>query len=162
MNFYRWHILYAMISIFLYISFRFGVEHYLRYTKNSKTFIRKNKQGFLNYWFYCKMRSELKIFYNLNAALLPLTLVFTILTVSLGWLSFMQLPIAILSALLCVVQIPSILLSGKYANLWYYGKAFVWFKQNPAGGGFDSSLFHLGGMLGIIAFVIYNIILAVS
>ncbi len=161
MNFYGWNILYVIISIFLYISFRFGIEHYLRYTKNSKTFIRKNKQGFLNHWLYLKMRSELKLFYKLNAVLLPLTLVFAILTISLGWLSFMQLPIAILSALLCVVQIPSVMLSEKYDNLWYHGKAFVWFKRNPAGGGWDSSLFHIGGMLGIVAFVIYNIYSAI-
>ncbi|MBP3555335.1 MAG: hypothetical protein J6K63_06795 [Clostridia bacterium] len=161
MRFYGWNILYVIISIFLYITFRFGVEHYLRYTKNSKTFIRKNQQGFWNYWFYLKMRSELNLFYWLNALLLPLTLAYLVLTVSLGWLSFMQIPIAVLSALLCIVQIPSVLLSGKYDNLWYHGKVFLWLRRNPAGGGWDSSLFHIVGLLGIVAFVIYNICSAI-
>ena len=55
MNYYTYNIICAIFAVFLYISFRFGVDSYLRVNKNSKTFIRKNKKGFLNYWFYKKI-----------------------------------------------------------------------------------------------------------
>ena len=48
-----------MVALFIYISFRFGVDSYLRVNKNSKTYIRKSKKGYLNYWIYKKINEDI-------------------------------------------------------------------------------------------------------
>ena len=95
MNFYALNIAYAFICLFIYVSFRMGIGSYLRYKKNSKTFIRKNKNGFLNYWTYKKLHKEINLgyVYYLNLILVILTPVYFLVAISFGWSDVMRLPI---------------------------------------------------------------------
>ena len=162
MNYYTYNIICAIFAVFLYISFRFGVDSYLRVNKNSKTFIRKNKKGVLNYWFYKKIHLEIGLghLYTLNISLLILTATYFCLAICLGWAKFLSLPIAICNALLCAVQIPSIIFSDIYWNLEHYKKKFVILDKNQAGRGFHSSFYAIIEVIGLLVFAIYNISLA--
>ena len=159
MNFYVCNIICAVFAIFLYVSFRFGVDSYLRVNKNSKTFIRKSKKGYANYWLYKKIHSEIGLghIYTLNLFLLILTVTYFCLVICLGWANFLSLPIAICNALLCTVQIPSIIFSDIYWNLEYHKKKVVVLAKNKAGRGFHSSFYAIIEVIGLLAFAIYNI-----
>ena len=159
MNFYAYNIICAIFAIFLYVSFRFGVDSYLRVNKNSKTFIRKNKKGYANYWLYKKIHSEIGLghIYILNVFLLILTATYFCLAIFLGWVKFLSLPIAICNSLLCAVQIPSIIFSDIYWNLDHYKKKFVILDKNQAGRGFHSSFYAITEVIGLLIFAIYNI-----
>lgn len=162
MNFYALNIAYAFICLFIYVSFRMGVGSYLRYKKNSKTFIRKNKNGFLNYWTYKKLHKEINLgyVYYLNLILVILTPLYFLVAASLGWLEITKLPIAILSIVLLCVQVPSMIFSEIYYNYEYHGRPFVILAKNKGGRGFKSSLFNYGCILAVILFVVYNFISA--
>lgn len=162
MNFYAYNIICAIFAVFLYMSFRFGVDSYLRVNKNSKTFIRKNKKGYLNYWFYKKINSEIGLghIYTLNIFLLILTATYFCLAICLGWAKFFSIPISICNALLCTVQIPAIIFSDIYWNLDNYKKKFVIIAKNKAGRGFHSSFYAIVQVIGLLAFAIYNISMA--
>ena len=163
MSFYGWNIICAIFALFIYISFRWGVDSYLRVGKNSKTFIRKNKKGFLNYWLYKKINSELGLgrIYYLNIFLLVLTLLYCGTVFILGWIELLSLPIAICNAALCLAQIPAILFSDIYYNLEYHKEAFVVLAKNRPGRGFNSSFFTVFGACLLLAFAIYNFWLAI-
>jgi hypothetical protein len=138
------------------------VDSYLRVNKNSKTFIRKNKKGYANYWLYKKIHSEIGLghIYTLNFFLLILTATYFFLAICLGWAKFLSLPIAICNALLCTVQIPSIIFSDIYWNLENHKKKFVILAKNQAGRGFHSSFYAIIEVVGLLTFAIYNILLA--
>ncbi len=163
MRFYTFNILVSLIYLIgLYPHFRVGVDCYLRHTKNSKSFIRKHKKGFVNYWFYQKLHHEINLgyVYYLNLALLSLSLIYALLSLSLGWLPVIQLPIAILSVFLSLLQVPSLIFCEIYYNLEYHKEAFVIYRsRTPSGHGEYSSIINLFGIVGVIAFAIYNIIL---
>ena len=59
MSFHICNVICSIIALFIYISFRFGVDSYLRVNKNSKTYIRKSKKGYLNYWTYKKINEDI-------------------------------------------------------------------------------------------------------
>ncbi len=162
MNFYAYNIICAIFAVFLYMAFRSGVYSYLRVNKNSKTFIKKNKKGYVNYWLYKKIHSEIGLghIYTLNIFLLTLTATYFCLAICLGWAEFLSLPIAICNALLCIAQIPAIIFSDIYWNLEYHKKKFVVLAKNKAGRGFHSSFYAVIEVIGLLAFAIYNISLA--
>lgn len=163
MNFYIYNIICAIVAIFIYISFRVSITSYLRVNKNSKTYITKNKKGFLNYWIYKQINDDVKlghVFY-LNIYLLTLTLLYVVISVCFGWIKILYLPIAICNVILCVAQIPAIIFSDIYWNLENYKKKFVILAKNKAGRGFHSSFYAIIGSLGILAFAIYNIRLTI-
>lgn len=163
MNFYAYNIICSAFAVFIYITFRLGVNSYLRVHKNSKTFIRKNKKGYSNYWLYKKLHAEVGLgyVYTLNLLLLILTVVYVFSVVFLGWAEFFSMPIAICNAALCIAQIPAILFSDVYWNLEHYEKRFVILEKHKSGGGFHSSLYALIEVIALMAFAVYNIFLAV-
>ena len=169
MNFYVYNIICAMVALYVYISFRISITSYLRINKNSKTYIKKSKKGFLNYWIYKQINDDVQLGYifYLNILLLVLTLVYVIFSVCFGWIKILSFPIAICNAVLCIVQIPAIIFSDMYWNLEYYKKRFIilarqiTFHKDNKWRGFHSSLYAVIGILLILAFAIYNICLSI-
>lgn len=163
MNFYICNIICAIFALFVYVSFRFGVDSYLRVHKNSKSFIRKNKKGYLNYWTYKKINDEIGLGYifHLNILLLSLTFLYSLISVCFGWVDFLSLPIAVCNVILCICQIPAIIFSDIYLNLEYYKKKFVILTKNKSGRGFHSSFYAIIEVFGLLAFAVYNITLTV-
>ena len=163
MNFYICNIICAIFALFIYVSFRFGVDSYLRVHKNSKSFIRKNKKGYLNYWTYKKINDEIGLGYifHLNILLLILTFLYSLVSVCFGWVDFLSLPIAVCNVILCICQIPAIIFSNTYWNLEYYKKKFVILTKNKSGRGFHSSFYMIFEILGLLSFAVYNISLAI-
>jgi preprotein translocase subunit SecF len=58
MNFYIYNIICALFAIFIYISFRFGVDSYLRVNKNSKTFTDVYLTGPATFVFECDIEID--------------------------------------------------------------------------------------------------------
>lgn len=164
MNFYELNIVYAIVSVWMYMSFRISIGYYLRHTGNSKTYIRKNKKDFWNYWIYKKIHAEIGLgyVYYLNLGLLALTLLYFLIATSLGWLDEMKIPIAVLHSLLCCTQLPSSVFAHVYDNLEDYGQRFIILRKRKIGGGFDSSILHLALLFVMIAFCVDNFKLALS
>ena len=163
MNFHIYNVICSMVALFIYISFRFGVDSYLRVNKNSKTYIRKNKKGYLNYWIYKKINEDIglgHIFY-LNVFLLVLTPLYSIVSICFGWVDLLAVPIAVCNVILCICQIPAIIFSDTYWNLEYYKKKFVILTKSKSGRGFHSSFYMIFEILGLLAFAVYNISLAI-
>ena len=81
MNFHIYNVICAMVAIFIYISFRVSITSYLRVSKNSKTYIKKSKKGFLNYWIYKQINNDIQLgnIFHLNISLLILTLLYVVL-----------------------------------------------------------------------------------
>ena len=163
MNFHIYNVICSMVALFIYVSFRFGVDSYLRINKNSKTYIRKNKKGYMNYWIYKKINDEVGLGYifHLNIFLFALTFLYSFLSVCFGWVKLLCFPIAICNVLLCIVQVPAIIFSDIYWNLDYYKKKFVILAKNKGGRGFHSSFYTIIEVFGLLAFAIYNITLAI-
>jgi len=166
LSFYLWNAIYVILSLFLYVYFRCGVSDYLRFRKKSRSFLRKNKKGLRNYWLYEKIHAEIDLgyVYYLNLLLLAFTLLYSILTVTLGWLRPLSLTIAVCGALLCALQIVAVIFSNVYYNLVNYGKAFVViakdinpFNRNALG--LHSSLFTVLEIGGLLTFAIYSFFL---
>ena len=88
MNFYIYNLICAMFALFIYTSFRMSIHSYLRINRNSKTYIRKSKKGFLNYWIYKKINDDVRLGYifYLNISLLILTLLYVFFSVCFGWI----------------------------------------------------------------------------
>lgn len=164
MNFQIYNIICAMFATFVYISFRFGINSYLRVNKNSKTYIKKSKKGCLNYWIYKKINDEVGLgyVYYLNIFLFILTFLYLFLSVCLGWIKVLFIPIAICNSVLCIVQIPAIIFSDKYWNLDYYNKKFVVLAKSESGRGFHSSFYAIIEILGILMFAVYNVFLTIN
>ncbi len=164
MNFYALNIGYAVVSLWMYISFRISTGYYLRHTGNSKTYIQKKEKGFWNYWIYKKIHAKIGLgyVYYLNLGLLILTLLYFLVAISLGWLDEMKIPIAVLHALLCCFQVPSSVFAHVHDNLEYYGQRFIILKRSRGGRGLNSSILHMGGLLVMIAFCVDNFRLALS
>ncbi len=161
MTFYTASIIYSFVAIIIYGLFRFGVGDYLRYTKNSKTYIRKSKSGFANFWFYKKIHAEKRMgyVYTLNILLMVFTIAYFLFAVSFGWAEALQMPIAVLGAALCCVQIPSVIFLNIYLSLEHWGVKFVLLKKFSSRG-FYSSLEMIAEALAVAGFTVYNFVLA--
>ena len=162
LSFYGWNILSALGALFFYVFFRFGVDSFLRVKKHSKTFIRKNKHGFWNFWFYKGLHSQGKLgfVYYLNAVLLLLTLLYGCAVFALGWFEPLSFPIAIGNAVLCAVQIVAIIFSDMYQNLESKKKAFILFEIDKETKKINSSFITVLLLCLLLGFAIYNISIA--
>ena len=163
MSFHICNVICSIIALFIYMSFRIGVNSYLRVNQNSKTYIRKNKKGYLNYWTYKKINEDIglgNIFY-LNVFLLILTPLYFFVSSCFGWVDLLAMPIALCNAILCICQVPAIIFSNTYWNLEYYKRKFVILTKNKSGRGFHSSFYMIFEILGLLAFAIYNVSLAI-
>lgn len=161
MDFYWLNILLSFFAAILYASFRSGIYAYLRLSKNSKTFIKKSKKGFLNFWFYKKLKRELGYAYHLNLTLFFGTVAYTLIALSLAWIEILHLPIAIIYALLCTLQITTQIFSDINYNKHEYGTPFILWRKGKAGR-VRSSIQDIIVIIGLIAFAVSNIWLAVN
>lgn len=161
MNFPIFNIICSAFALFVYVNFRLGVDSYLRVNKNSKTYIRKNKKGYSNFWLYKKINDEVGLGYifYLNIFLLSLTLVYSFMSVCFCRIESFQLPIAICNILLVIAQVPAIIFADIYSNLECYKKRFVILaKISRSGSGLHSSFYAVIEVLGLLAFAIYNVL----
>ncbi len=161
MDFYLLNILLSFVSVGLYVSFRIGVNPYLRLNKISKNFIKKKTKGFRNYWFYSSLKQELGYIYYLNFILISGTVTYLLLAVTLGWSKVLHFPIATLNALLCTVQIPALIFSDINCNKDEYGTPFIIWRKSRSGRWY-SSIQDIIVILALIAFAVYNFWLAVN
>ena len=162
MDFYLLNIICALFAAMLYIfSFRSGAYSYLRINKNSKTFIRKNTRGLANFWFYKKLKQELGWIYNLNFILLFGTAAYLIIALSLAWIDILRLPIAIIHALLCAVQITALVFSDINSNKHEFGTPIVIWRKSSCGRA-RSSVGDLLAIIGLVALTVANVYLAVK
>ena len=162
MDFYLLNIICALFAAMLYIfSFRSGVYSYLRLNKNSKNFIRKNKRGLANFWFYEKLKQELGWIYNLNLILLFGTAAYIIIALSLAWIDILRLPIAIFHAILCAVQITALVFSDINQNKQEFGTPIVIWRLTVNGPA-RSAIGDLSLILCLVALAIVNVYLAIN
>ena len=131
--FYGVSILIVLYNLALFFNFRDGISDYLRLNKMSKTNIRKNKKGFKNYWFYRDINKikSLGWMYYANIIYFIMTLVYTILGLSLGYVKIFAAVLFILSLLVLIVQIPTSIASVYYFNRYAFGRAVVLCRRYP-------------------------------
>ncbi len=129
--FYIFQIIIVLYNLYLYAMFRVGINDYLRLSKMSKTNIRKSKKGFKNFWFYKAINEKkpLGILYYLNIVFLVATLVYSVPVVALGFVKVLQPVFLVLSIVVCVVEIPTTIISSLYLTREEFGKSFVWFAR---------------------------------
>lgn len=139
--FYFYSIIIVLYNLFLYAIFRHGIYDYLRLSKMSKNSIKKSTKGFVNYWFYQSVNSQkpLGILYSLNYIFLTATVVFTLLSISMGYIKALQPILFVVSILLCLIEIPSIIFASVYTNKMEYGKAFIFITKRKHTSGYYSS-----------------------
>lgn len=139
-----------------------GVNSYLRHNKHSKTFIRKNKKGLLNYWFYSQLNSEVGLgyIYYLNMLFIVLGGAYLVFSVAFGWIGVFELPIAILGLAVCCVEVPATVFESIFSNYEEYGRPFVLWIKRTHSRGYTSSFFDLGWAVGLVAYSVWIIILA--
>ena len=161
MDFYFMNVLCALFAALIYVIFRSGAYSYLKINKNSKTFIRKNTKGYANFWFYKNLKPNLGRIYHLNLILLFGTAAYFIIALSLAWIDILRLPIAIIHALLCVVQITALVFSDINSNKQEFGTPIVIWKKSSCGRA-RSSIGDLLAIIGLVALVVANVYLAVK
>lgn len=123
---YTMCIVIVVYNLLLFL-FRCGANDYFILCKMSKSYIRKKKKGFRNFWFYEAIHKErpLGILYPMNALYLLSTAVFSVLALGLGYVKGLQPVLFVLSVLLCAVQIPASILASVYSTMEEFGRLFV-------------------------------------
>ena len=118
-----------MLGLYVYIFFRCGVYAYCRMSKMSKTYIRKNRKGYSNYWLYSRLhkKNDLGALYYLNLVYLFCLSAFLI-AFPFSWVSLFRIPVMVIGILLGAASIPVFIISLIYRNIESVGQAFVFFK----------------------------------
>ena len=132
----------AFYNLLIYAIFRSGIYSYLRLSKMSKTYIKKNRKGFINYWLYHSINKQnsLGVLYGLNLAFLIATITFMIFAITLGYIKVMQPILFALSIVLCIIEIPCAIIASIHSNNEDYGKPFVFLAKRKHIRGYTSSL----------------------
>lgn len=140
--FYFYSIVIVLYNLLLYATFRSGIYDYLRLSKMSKSNIKRSRKGLKNYWLYqlINKKTPLGILYGLNYIFLISTAIFTILAILIGYIKIFQPILFVISILLCLIEIPSTILTSIYTNKMEYGKAFVFLAKRNYMRGYCSSL----------------------
>lgn len=140
--FYFFMIVIAFYNLLIYAIFRSGIYSYLRLSKMSKTYIKKNRKGFINYWLYHSINKQnsLGVLYGLNLAFLIATITFMIFAITLGYIKVMQPILFALSIVLCIIEIPCAIIASIHSNNEDYGKPFVFLAKRKHIRGYTSSL----------------------
>ena len=130
--FYFLNIVIVLYNLLLYGMFRSGIHDYLRLSKMSKTNIKKKTKGFWNYWLYVAVNREkpFGVLYYLNILYFFTGILFSVLALSIGFITALQPVVTAIGIILCVVQIPSMFLASMYSDKAEYGRYFVlWAKR---------------------------------
>ncbi len=161
MNFYTFNLLYMFFAVYAYINFRMGMEDFLRYNKHSKTYIAKKQKGWRNYWFYYDIHKENNIgfAYYLNAAMLVLTALFSIVALCLGRIVAMRIPIVVLGTFLCIAQVVATVFAFVFGNRLEFGKNLVWFARKKHHKGFHTSVLDIMGAAVPVVFAVINVLI---
>ena len=140
--FYFFMIVIAFYNLLLYAIFRSGIYSYLRLSKMSKTYIKKNRKGFINYWLYHSINKQnsLGVLYGLNLTFLIATITFMIFAITLGYIKILQPILFALSIVLCIIEIPCAIIASIHSNSEDYGKPFVFLAKRKHIRGYTSSL----------------------
>ena len=140
--FYFFMIVIAFYNLLLYAIFRSGIYSYLRLSKMSKTYIKKNRKGFINYWLYHSINKQnsLGVLYGLNLTFLIATITFMIFAITLGYIKVLQPILFALSIVLCIIEIPCAIIASIHSNNEDYGKPFVFLAKRKHIRGYTSSL----------------------
>lgn len=152
---YPLSILYSLYSILIYFLFRIGVSDFLRYNKHSKSYIRKNEKGLINYWFYQKLHrdGDLILGYYLNAALLFGTVGFFLFVLCFGYLKWASSYVFVFSAVLCLLQIAGVAYSCICSKLADFRTPFVLLRRSPnIRRGIESTVFDIALLCMVVAF----------
>jgi hypothetical protein len=122
----------------------------------SKSNIKKSSKGFINYWLYHSINKQtsLGILYGLNFIFLITTVAFTLLAFIFGHIETLKPMLFTFSIVLCIIQIPSVVISSIYNNRDEYGKPFVFVAKRKHFIGYTSSLIDWLSW-GVTAFLIY-------
>ena len=132
----------AFYNLLLYAIFRDGIYSYLRLSKMSKTYIKKNRKGFINYWLYHSINKQnsLGILYGLNLAFFIATISFMLFAITLGYIRGLQPILFVFSVVLCVIEIPCMIIASIHSNKEDYGKPFVFLAKRKHVRGYTGSL----------------------
>ena len=154
--FYFFMIVIAFYNFLLYAIFRSGIYSYLRLLKMSKTYIKKNRKGFINYWLYYSINKQnsLGILYGLNLAFFIVTLAFMLSTITVGYIRTLQPILFAFSIVVCVIEIPCMIIASIHSNNEDYGKPFIFLAKRKHWRGYTSSLIDWSSWT-ITAFLIY-------
>ena len=127
--FYLFAAFFIISELFLYAFFRGSIYDYLRLSRVSKTYISKNRKGIKNYWLYSQIHKEhpLGILYYLNIAYIFSIIAFLLITVFLGRLRVFRIVVAVLSVVMCLIEIPCGIFAVIPDCKAEYGKPFVLF-----------------------------------
>lgn len=141
--FYFLHILLVLCGFFIYGCFRSGILDRLRVSGMSRTYIKKHTKSFLNYWLFTKLNClhPMRSLYWLNIVYLTVLLTYAGIALLLGYLPSMKLVVIILSAFLCLLEIPCCVFSAISSCQAEYGEPFVLLrkrKDSPRSGYFSS------------------------
>jgi len=118
-----------LFGVYTYVRFRIGVYAYCRLSKMSKSYIRKNTKGALNFWLYSQLhkQDDLGVLYYLNLIYL-FSLSAFLITFPFSSISILKIPVIIVGVILGVVTIPVYFVSLIYTNMEDVGKPFVIFR----------------------------------
>ena len=132
----------AFYNLLLYTFFRSGIYSYLRLSKMSKTYIKKNRKGFINYWLYHSINKQhsLGILYGLNLIFLTMTVAFILFAITLGYIRILQPILFVFAILLCIIEIPCTIIASIHSNTEDYGRPFVFLAKIKHSRGYTSSL----------------------
>ncbi len=145
--------LFTLFTFCIFFWFRSGIYDYLRLSKISKTYIRKNRKGIKNYWFYTRIHKQhpLGYLYHLNAVFLTLILLYLFFLIIFGIFNFGKLVIMFLTVSLCIVEIPASIVFARYDALAEYGVSFVVIARRKENVGYYSSIiFYLLPVITIV------------
>lgn len=140
--FFFLQIVVVLYNFLLYALFRGGIYHYLRLSKMSKTNIRKSQKGYANYWLYQSIHQQhpMGILYGLNLIFLIITIFFTVIVLTVGFIKTFQPFVWGLSLVLCMMEIPAMAITSIYDCKAEFGQPFVFLRKQKESNGYYCSL----------------------
>lgn len=132
----------AFYNLLLYAGFRGGVYSYLRLSKMSRSNIKKSRKGFINYWLYHSIHRQrsLGILYGLNLTFLIATVAFMLFAMTLGYIGVLQPILLAFSAVLCLIEVPSVIIASIHSTREEHGAPFVLLAKRKHSRGYDCTL----------------------
>ncbi len=127
--FYLFAFLFVIYQFFLYALFRGAIYDYLRMSKVSKTYIRKNRKGIKNYWLYSQIHKEYSLgaLYYINIIYLFSILLFLLMVVLFGQAKEAYVLLILLAVIICLIEIPCSVFASVIGCKAEFGKPFVLF-----------------------------------
>lgn len=137
-------ILFLAVLLIFYVSFRYGVDSWLRNKRVAKGTIKKLKKGKKNFWWYEALNETVGMgfIYHINKLFTILYLLELALVLIFGWLRFMVPVITVLYVVISIIIAVMLLFSSVQKNIDVHGTPVILLRRNERRG-FDSSIFDL-------------------